>query len=125
MATTVLMALTATSQVPTKDENLTDEQIEELLTQAEERLRNSSSKELTQRSKGAAALTKARKADTSGLPKPYVESSGGVAHADARRLVEQSTRTMANGIRKVEDPLTTKKKKLEVRDSPYILSCQR
>lgn len=93
-------------------EDLTDEQIEQLLRQAEERARNPSSTALIP--KHESHYVRAKKTAIVGLPKPYIESNGEVAHADPRRLVEESTRTMANGIRKVEDPLITKKNKLDV-----------
>lgn len=104
-----------------EEEDLTDEQIDALLSRAEERLRDPSSA-VTHLDKHATTLTKARKLNTSGLPAPYVVSNGDVATADPRRLIEESTRTMANGIRRVEDPLVTKRKKLEVCSPQYFLT---
>lgn len=95
-------------------EEFTDEQIEQLLQQAEERIRNPSSTALTHAPATKASPLK-RKLDESGLPTPYIQTNGVIARADPRRLVEDSTRQQANGIRKVEDPLTVKKRKLEVR----------
>lgn len=92
--------------------DLTDSQIDDLLKRAEERLRDPGG--LALQAQDSQQFARSRKLETSGLPKPYIETNGDIAHADPRRLVENTTRVQANGIRKVEDPLTTKKRKLEV-----------
>lgn len=98
---------------------LTDDQIEQLLQQAEERIRNPSSTALTLPPATKSSSLK-RKHDESGLPTPYIQTNGGIARADPRRLIEESTRQQANGIRKVEDPLVVKKRKLEVGSSLIV-----
>lgn len=60
------------------------------------------------------ALARIPRLDTTGLPKPYVNTKGDVARADAHRQIDEDTRKLANGIRKVEDPVVMKKKLLEV-----------
>lgn len=106
-----------------KEQDITDEQIDQLLLRAEERLRDPASA-LERLDKDFSVLRQTRKLNTSGLPAPYVVLNGEVAIADPRRLVEESTRTMANGIRRVEDPLVTKRRKLEVRAVlPWSMYC--
>ena len=108
------MAAPAVLDESAKD--LTDDQIEQLLQLAEERTRNPSSTALTRSANHEPAYSYTKKPAIAGLPTPYIETNGEIAQADARRLVENSTRVMANGIRKVEDPLVSKKKTLDVGD---------
>ncbi|KAF2773486.1 Fcf2-domain-containing protein [Teratosphaeria nubilosa] len=94
------------------DGDLSDEQIEQLLATASARLQEKShSKDL--------AKTNPRnsytfpKLNAGKLEKPYVSSRGEVALIDAPRLLEQKQRKLADGIRKVEDPVASKKLALE------------
>jgi len=90
-------------------EDLSEEQIEQLLQQAEARLRAGSLVVSFNRTSDLLPHL-----DTSALVKPYVNIKGDVARADTGRLIDEKTRKLAVGIRKVEDPVFTKRKLLEV-----------
>lgn len=104
---------------------LTDNEIELLLTQAEDRLRQQQQLAFTKSSGFAPSLPRSAKLDVSTLAKPYVQTGDDIARADPRRLVDDKQRQLANGIRKVEDPVTTKQKVLEVcsHNSLQFFSC--
>lgn len=95
-------------------EELTDVQIEELLQKAEARLREEGQLALADSNDLSLRLPKAPKLDPSKLPDPYVKSGATHAQIDKARLQDQSMEAGANGIRKVEDPLVTKNRRLEV-----------
>lgn len=93
-------------------EDLSEEQIEQLLQQAEARLKAETSViVLQQKDETVARLPRL---DTSALTKPYVDTHGVIARADPGRLVDEGVRKLADGIRTVEDPVVTKRKLLEV-----------
>ncbi|KAF2841450.1 Fcf2-domain-containing protein [Patellaria atrata CBS 101060] len=94
----------------TDNEDLTDEQIQELLKQAEIRLRAKA--ETAQNAQIAQASSfKFPKLDTGAIVKPYVRTdSNGVAKVDSSRLVDSSQRELSNKVRKVEDKLVIKRK---------------
>ncbi|KAL0262171.1 dTDP-fucopyranose mutase [Diplodia seriata] len=95
-----------------EDDELSDEQIEMLLKQAEVRAREkNTSSSLVQLP--SAADYKLPRLDTPGLPAPYVHTDGEVARVDPSRLLDDQQRALANHIRKVEDPVAVKKKKIE------------
>ncbi|KAF2159820.1 hypothetical protein M409DRAFT_70725 [Zasmidium cellare ATCC 36951] len=91
----------------TADEELTDEQIEQLLARATARLQEKAKQQ--QLTKSHTQEFKFPKLDAGLLEKPYVETKGDVATVDASRLLEEKHRKQANGTRKVEDPVTAKK----------------
>lgn len=115
-----LDTLSAPSQPWTaNDETLSDEQIEELLRQAEQRLQAVKS---SKSSTSTYALPRSAKLDLSSLPQPYVAIDKSIARTDDKRLLEDKNRQAANGIRKVEDPLVVKQKKIEVSVSALFIS---
>jgi len=100
------------AQSPTLEtDDLSEEQIEQLLQQAEARLRAESS--VVPFSETSDRLPRL---DTSALVKPYVNTKGDVARADSSRLIDEKTRKLAEGVRMVEDPVVMKRKLLEVRN---------
>lgn len=108
--------LPATAQ----DDDLTDEQVEQMLLRATERLKRSSSTELAK--KAEAQRYNFPKLQTGQLKTPYVSSDGNVATLDSKRVSDQTQRKGANGIRRVEDPLASKKAAQEVRHLlPYLV----
>ena len=112
MVTTVAVA---PHQVPLNppDDDLTDEQIDELLARATRRLQEKSKSQ--DRVHTSHTQTYAfPKLDTGKLDRPYVSTTGAVATVDAHRLLEEKQRNGANGIRKVEDPVAAKKLAVEV-----------
>lgn len=92
-------------------EEMSDQQIETLLKQAEERLRQP---EFARSNKQGSYLPRTAKLDTSALPQTYVQTSGDIARADPKRLIDEKERRLANGFRKVEDPIALKRKLNEV-----------
>jgi hypothetical protein len=96
------------------DDDMTDEQIEQLLAAAAARLQ--------EKSKKGSQLVKTPeeqrltfpKLDTGNLEKPYVSMNGEIATLDASRLLQDRHRKLANGARKVEDPVVAKKAAQEV-----------
>ncbi|KAK4543120.1 hypothetical protein LTR36_005897 [Oleoguttula mirabilis] len=92
--------------------DLSDEQIEELLARATARLQQKAN-EVVLASSDEKHTFSFPKLNAGKLDKPYVSTKGDIASLDASRLLEEKQRKQANGIRKVEDPVTTKKTALE------------
>ncbi|MCJ1406439.1 hypothetical protein MMC19_000504 [Ptychographa xylographoides] len=102
------------------DEDLTDDQIDALLRQAESRLRGLN---------GTSAVASASiphpglesgsrrtmRLDPGDVVKPYVSVSGDVAHADTRRLLDDCERQLSGKSRRVEDPVVVKTRSIESR----------
>ena len=110
------MASDAMEAVSTKampQEDLTDEQMEEMLAQATTRLR--------EKEESAMFKTEAPqkytfpKMNAGDLEKPYVVTKGHIAEADKARLIDEKYRQAGSLIRKVEDPVTARKLAEEVR----------
>lgn len=112
--TVSMAATTALQKAPPHltEEELTDEQIEELLARATARLQSNSSKAAS-KTDGPQKYT-FPKLDPGKLEKPYVSTKGDVATVDAPRLLDEKHRKHATGIRKVEDPVAAKKAAEEV-----------
>ena len=109
-------AIEAVSKMAPSQEDLTDEQMEEMLAQATTRLREKEEAKMFE----AEAPQKFTfpKMNAGALEKPYVVVKGHVAEADKSRLIDDKHRQSGSLIRKVEDPVTAKKLAAEVR---YIL----
>lgn len=112
------MAMTgelSTRQSLGAEDDLTDEQIEELLAGATARLEAKSKAVQIQEP------TKYNfpKLNTGKLEKPYISSDGVGAHVDAGRLLEEKHRKQANGTRTVEDPVAAKKLAIEVSNTIF------
>lgn len=100
--------------VKSSDEDISDEQIEQLLARATARLQEKSKdSQLTQ--KTAQHSFHFPRLDAGQLEKPYVSTKGDIATVDASRLLQEKHRKQASVIRKVEDPVTTKAAAAEVR----------
>lgn len=105
------------------EDDATDEQIEELLARATARLkakRQSTSHDVLKLDHGESYTFP--KLETGKLEKPYVSHKDGVANVDAARLVAEQQRKQANGVRKVEDPVTAKKLAVEVSSTISAMS---
>lgn len=96
--------------VAVEDEELSDEQIQTLLKQAEARLRERA----TTAAQSAFTLPKFPRLNAGDIAQPYVRTDGEVARVDSSKLLNERERELANKIRKVEDPVAVKKKLLEV-----------
>ncbi|GME46603.1 rRNA processing protein fcf2 [Neofusicoccum parvum] len=94
------------------DDELSDEQIEMLLKQAEVRLRDKATS-AQQLQLPSATDFKLPRLEAAGLPAPYIQTNGDVARVDPSRLLDAQQRELANHIRKVEDPVAVRKKQAE------------
>lgn len=99
-------------------EDLTDEQMEEMLAQATARLREKQESKMFQTE--APQKFSFPKMDAGTLEKPYVVTKGNIAEADKARLIDQKHRQNDSLIRKVEDPVAAKKIAAEVRSHYYL-----
>lgn len=101
------------------DDDLTDEQIEQLLANAAARLQQQDvSNDITKRND--CSTFNFPKLSVGKLEQPYISTKGHVSTVDGKRLLEEKQRRQADRTRKVEDPVTTKKMALEV--SPHVRS---
>ncbi len=107
------------------DEDLTDEQIDQLLARATARLKDKSKADSQDVLKLAAEDTYTfPKLEPCKLEKPYVTQKDGLAAVDGPRLVEERQRKQAtNGVRKVTDPVAVKRMAIEVSHNPSIDVC--
>lgn len=118
-----MAATTFITSVMDGDDYMSDEQIAQLLRQAEDRLRlQLAAKKAAPLSDLSSGLLTLPKLDSSSLPQPYAQvSESYISTLDTARLVDETDRHAANsGIRKVEDPVMLKQRALEV-----CLSCSR
>lgn len=99
------------------DDELSDEQIEMLLKQAEVRLRDKATSTQPLPLPTAADF-KLPRLEAANLPAPYIQTDGDIARLAPARLLDPRQRELANRIRKVEDPVAVKKKQAEVRSRP-------
>lgn len=106
-------ALEVVSKMVPSQEDLTDEQMEEMLAQATARLREKEESKMFQTE--APHKFTFPKMDAGALEKPYVVTKGNIAEADKARLIDQKHRQNDSLIRKVEDPVNAKKIAAEVR----------
>lgn len=112
MDDTIVVASTKPTAV--LDDELSDEQIEQLLARATARLQEKSKQtQLIQKNESHSYTFP--KLDAGALEKPYVTTKGDIATVDSSRLLKEKLRKQAEGIRKVEDPVTSKKALEEVR----------
>lgn len=91
------------------DDELTDEQVRQLLTEASERIL----------AKGSASYAdapfKLPKLNPGHIADTYSNTNGEITKLDTSKLLSQEQRAMANGIKKIEDPVQLKRQKKEVR----------
>ena len=114
-------ALEPTRATHDQEDDLSDEQIEQLLARATARLQEKSKdKQLTK--KNEQQHLSFPKLDAGNLEKPYVTTNGDIATIDSSRLLEEKHRKKAEGFRKVEDPIISKKAAEEVRAPTRNLS---
>jgi hypothetical protein len=106
-------AIEVVSGMAPSQEDLTDEQMEEMLAQATTRLREKEESKMFQTE--APQKFTFPKMDAGAIEKPYVVVKGNVAEADKSRLIDDKHRQAGTLIRKVEDPVTAKKLAAEVR----------
>lgn len=97
-----------------EEDDLSDEQMQELLTQAAQRLQQTTALKLSEDTK---AQFKFPKLSTGEIAKSYISSKGEVAHLDSSRLLQEKDRKLSNQVRKVDDPVVLRQKTAKVRIS--------
>lgn len=102
------------SFAPQHEEDLSDEQMQEMLAQAAKRRQENASVALAD-DEAKSNRFNFPKLNTGEMVQPYVSNKGDVAKVDSSRLLAQQDRKLSNQIRKVEDPVAVKKQMLEVR----------
>ncbi|KAJ9661698.1 dTDP-fucopyranose mutase [Coniosporium apollinis] len=91
------------------EEDLSEEQIQELLNQAETRLRERA----VSKSRPQKVATSLPKLNTGTLETPYVRVEKDIARVDGSRLLDPNLRALSNQVRKVEEPVRQKQKQAE------------
>lgn len=94
------------------DEDLTDEQVRELLTEAAQRMRT------TPPQSSADAPFKLPKLNPGHIADTYSTTHGEITKLDGSKLLSAKEQALANGFKKIEDPLQLKKQKQEVSHTP-------
>lgn len=94
------------------EDDLSAEQIHDLLKEAENRMRAKNTSAQKSRDSSESHFT-LPKLNTGVIAKPYIRREGDVARVDSSRLLDQQDRGLSNDIRKVEDPLQVKKRLAE------------
>ncbi|EMD92583.1 hypothetical protein COCC4DRAFT_21139 [Bipolaris maydis ATCC 48331] len=95
--------------VDDSDEDLSDEQIRELLNEAAERMRAKAAQPAAR----AAAPFKLPNLTPGHIADTYEKTHGNITRLDHSKLVDKNQKALANGIKKIEDPLQIKKQKQE------------
>lgn len=93
------------------DEDMSDEQIRELLNEAAMRMRAKASGKPTATPDAPFKLPRLKPGH---LADTYEKIEGNITRLDHSQLVDKKQLALANGIKKIDDPLAIKKKKLEV-----------
>jgi hypothetical protein len=96
------------------DEDLTDEQIRELLNEAAVRMR---AKAAAQPVTATDVPFKLPRLKSGHIADTYEKTDGNITRLDHSKLVDKKQQALANGIKKIEDPLQIKKQKKEVRST--------
>ncbi|KAK8199218.1 Fcf2 pre-rRNA processing-domain-containing protein [Phyllosticta capitalensis] len=99
--------------LPSDDEDLSEDQIQALLKQAEVSLRDKAASAHQVQSFSASNF-KLPKLDAGEIATPYIQTNGEVARVNSAKLLDSQQRDLANQqIRKVEDPVAVRKKQIE------------
>lgn len=104
--------IVVTGPSPQIEDELSDEQMQQMLARAAKRKQESVSLKLAD--DGNNKQFSFPKLSTGDIAKPYVSTTGDVAQVDSSRLVQEKDRMLANKVRKIEDPVVLKQKKAEV-----------
>ncbi|KAF2004469.1 Fcf2-domain-containing protein [Amniculicola lignicola CBS 123094] len=92
------------------DEDLSDEQIQELLREAEQRMRGKQAAALTNPTDAPFRLPKLKPGH---IADNYLKTEGSVTRLDPAKLLDPKARVLAEGVKKIEDPIQAKKQKQE------------
>ena len=93
------------------DEDMSDEQVRELLNEAAARMRSQAAGKLTTAADAPFKLPRLRPGH---LADTLERTDGSITRLDHAKLVDKKQQALANGIKKIEDPLAVKKQKQEV-----------
>lgn len=88
------------------DEELSDEQVRELLIEAEQRMQNAQTDADTQ--------IKLPKLNAGQIARPYLHTKGSITRVDASQVADTKDKSLAGTIKKIEDPVKIKKQRQEV-----------
>jgi hypothetical protein len=94
------------------DEELTDMQVRELLEDASRRMREKQAS--SQPTSNPAGPFKLPKLKAGHIADTYTKTEGNITRLDSSKLVNKRDQVMANGVKKIEDPVAIKRQKLEV-----------
>jgi hypothetical protein len=94
------------------DEEISDEQIRELLNEAAIRMRAKAAGKPTAAPDVPFKLPKLKPGH---LADTYEKTDGSITRLDHSKLVDKKQQALANGIKKIDDPLAIKRQKMEVR----------
>jgi hypothetical protein len=94
------------------DEDMSDEQIRELLNEAALRMQAKAAGKPTATPNAPFRLPKLAPGH---LADTYEKTEGSITRLDHSKLVDKKQHALANGIKKIDDPLAIKKQKAEVR----------
>ncbi|KAF2262097.1 rRNA-processing protein FCF2 [Lojkania enalia] len=108
------MAMPAHQRLPEDDTDveLSDEQIRELLNEADRRMRG---KQASSQTIPTDAPLKFPKLKPGKIADAYLNTKGSITRADPSKLIDEKDRALASGVKKIEDPIQLKKQKLEER----------
>jgi hypothetical protein len=93
------------------DEDMSDEQMRELLNEAAARMRAKAAGKPTTAPEVPFKLPKLRPGH---LADTYEKTDGSITRLDHSKLIDKKQQELANGIKKIDDPLVAKKQRLEV-----------
>jgi DNA transposition AAA+ family ATPase len=98
------------------DEELSDQQVKELLNEAAERMR---AKAALQPAAVADAPFKLPKLRPGHIADTYEKTEGNITRLDHSKLIDKKQLALANGIKKIDDPIADKRKRKEVCTFPH------
>ena len=103
------------------DEDLSDEEIRRLLNEAAQRMQ---AKAASQPAATAGATFRLPKLRPGHIADTHESSDGNITRLDESKLVDRSQQTLANGVKKIDDPLhVMKQKKQEVSTIDTCIAC--
>jgi hypothetical protein len=102
------------------DEELTDAQVRELLEDASRRMREK--KASGQSTAASTTPFKLPKLQAGHIADTYSKTQGNITRLDSSKLVNKRHQVLANGVKKIEDPVAIKRQKLEV--SAFVRALQ-
>jgi hypothetical protein len=97
------------------DEDMSDAQVRELLNEAAARMRAKAAGKPTAAQNVPFKLPKLRPGH---LAETHEKIEGNITRLDHSKLIDKKQQALANGIKKIDDPLAVKEQKIEVRTKP-------